>query len=265
MTMGHLYADSNEIKNVLRYSSNQESHGTHVLGIAAGTPVKAQKATYSGIAKDADIVAVELGTNQEEPTVLEATAYMFRYADSVNKPISINYSLGFPFIYHACDGESLDNIAMSELLQENPKGKIVTAGAGNKGNEKSHCKINLGDNDSFFVNIPFSDIMYYGPMPIRLLLFTIWGEDNKHFAVDLYYKNGSQQIKYASYNTNNYETFSGELVAGDKVYNAGCVISAPQYPNDKPSIIMQIADVQTGQLPDSCYIVVKGSNTTINM
>ncbi|MCL2039585.1 MAG: S8 family peptidase [Bacteroidetes bacterium] len=266
MSLGRLYTDSNEIKNTLRYSLNTEGHGTHVLGIAAGSPVKAEKATYSGVAKDADIVVVEL-EGGDLSTVLEATTYMFRYADSVSKPISINYSLGTSsYTYHAGDGESLEDIALSELLQDNPKGKIVNIAAGNEGDTKHHAKVNLGNNDSFFVNIPFSNVVYLSGIPFRGVVFDIWGEQNKSFTADLYYKNGNQQIKFASYNTDNPQTLTFmPITAGPKTYFAMGSISASLYPNKKPSICIQVGEMAPGQGRDSLYIVVKGSNISVDI
>ena len=266
MEVGHLFTDSNEIQLGVQFSS-EKAHGTHVLGIAAGSSVKAEKSIYSGIAKEADIVVVDLEAMHDgiSTDLLEATEYMFRYADSVGKPISVNYSLGLAFSQHSVDGESLVDIAMSELLQANPKGKIVTASAGNSGTGNIHSKVELGYNDSFFVNIPFPDppLAGYG----RIIEFSIWGEDDTPFTADLYYKNGDQQIKYASFNTNNPDADYGiNTVVTDSIfYFVYYRVSLPLYPAMRPSIVVYIARNPAVQSIDSCYVVVKGSNTTINM
>jgi subtilisin family serine protease len=59
--VGTLYTDSSIIKNVVKYSSRNGYHGTHVLGIAAGSEIKAVKSTYSGVASKSDIVVVDAG------------------------------------------------------------------------------------------------------------------------------------------------------------------------------------------------------------
>jgi subtilisin family serine protease len=137
---GTLYTDSNYIKNILKYSSTSNSHATHVLGIAAGTRVQGKKNTYSGVAPKADIVAIELGNHPKREegglsiTVLESIKYIFQYADSMNKPAVINLSLGYGgYSDHGCDGESLFDLAMNELIDENPNGRIVVVAAGNQG------------------------------------------------------------------------------------------------------------------------------------
>jgi len=262
---GHLYTDSNQIKTQVRHTSTNQSHGAHVAGIVAGTPIKAQIGTYSGIAKDADIIVVDLSDATMHIdlalTVLEATAYMFRYADSVGKPISINYSLGVSNMLHAGDGESLADIALSELLQENPEGKIVTVAAGNEG-RNTHAKADLQNNDSFFVNIPFDNS--------NRLSLEIWGEVNSPFTVDLYYKNGSQQILYASYNTSNEELISGsKSVPGTNItYNMSGLVAPDDifsYGNRHFAFLTINKQGSNQQPPDSCYLVIKGSNTSINI
>ena len=277
MTTGHLYTDSSEIKYVLQYSKEEVVpgcgrtgiHGTHVLGIAAGTSVEAEKSTYSGVATGSDIVVVELVGVSVDITPLEATVYMFRYADSVGKPIVINYSISYRPNAHAGDGESLFDIAMSELIQENPEGKIVIAGAGNEGDSKAFAKVDLESNDSAFIIIPFSTHIHNVGLPAQLLAVYFWGEPDNPFTVDLYYKNGAQKIKYRTFNTNNpVHVQQQQIQVASSIYvmvDGQASSTSPFYLDNKPNVAFILADITPYESPDSCYIVVKGSNTNIFM
>jgi subtilisin family serine protease len=59
--IGTLYTNPNGIKNVVKYSSQNGYHGTHVLGIAAGSVVESVKSKYSGVASKSDIAVVDRG------------------------------------------------------------------------------------------------------------------------------------------------------------------------------------------------------------
>ena len=140
------YTDSMVIREVAQHSDKDNLHGTFCLGIAAGTPVQGKKSSYSGVAIDADLAVRDAGRFMY--TCVEYVYDLFRYADSVEKPIVVNLSLGVIHLYHAGDGESLVDLAMDELINENPKGRIVVASAGNEGRSNLHSKIELQENDS---------------------------------------------------------------------------------------------------------------------
>jgi hypothetical protein len=79
-------------------------------------------------------------------TISEALKYLFSYADTVGKPIVVNMSLGgFEFPY---DDNNLQDLQISEVLNENPNGKILVASAGNRGNRDMHLEYNFSNNDT---------------------------------------------------------------------------------------------------------------------
>lgn len=135
---GSLYTDSFLLaNNNLFTTSKKEIHGTHVLGIAAGTEVQGKKASYGGVAPGADIVVVEL-EGSKMVTLPEIVDYIFKYADSVNKPVVINMSIGSTF--HPGDGTSSAEILINNLIEQNPHGRIIVAAAGNKGDVNMHLE-----------------------------------------------------------------------------------------------------------------------------
>jgi subtilisin family serine protease len=275
MTNGTLYADSNEIKNGLLFSSDADGHGTHVLGIAAGSPVIAKKATYSGIATNADIIVVDVsgeesGANslkelaKNPPSLLEATSYMFKYADSVNKPIVVNYSLGAVAFINAADGESLIELAISELLQENSKGKIVCVSAGNEGNDNAHAKTELNENDSLGVKCVLENALTsMGTIGYGAMAF--WGETDNPFTVNLSYKIGGQEYPIIeTFNTANTKFIDTLITVGGKYLLFSIAISPEYYETNRPSFHFMCRNMMTGQKIDTCIIRIKGYNTTIN-
>ena len=108
---------------------------------------------------------------------LEAFSYLFQYADSVNKPIVINYSAGFVVEYQQPDGNSLFDIAVSELLNEKPKGRMLVAAVGNFGgtddliHKGPHLELNLQQIDSA--------VLSAGDIENTFFTMSFYGEENK--------------------------------------------------------------------------------------
>lgn len=125
--LGREYRTEEEILD-LKHSgdSKYHQHGTHVLGIAAGS---GYGTPYQGMAPDADICAIcvdlttEYTTNPESPEF----KYIFDYADEQGKPCVINYSMGTgynPKTFYKAEQ------AFKKMLGP---GHIIVAGAGNSG------------------------------------------------------------------------------------------------------------------------------------
>ena len=100
------------------------SHGTHCLGIAAGSKV----GPYSGMAPDADIVVCALGYtyNYNQAVIANAARYILNYAKSVGKPCVISISIGF--IKGPHDGSSAFCQALSAVVND---GAVICNSVGN--------------------------------------------------------------------------------------------------------------------------------------
>jgi hypothetical protein len=140
---GTLYADPDVLKNIVKCSSYEDYHASHVMGIAAGSRVKGVHTGihYSGAATKAELVTVELGGGVI--SINEALYYMLSYADSVGKPIVVNMSLGSNG--GPGDGKRLGDVQISEMLNANPEGRILVVSAGNNGNTKLHIQHKFND------------------------------------------------------------------------------------------------------------------------
>lgn len=116
--------------------TNTSTHGTHVLGIAAGADNTDNKNVY-GVATDAEIVLVALNGNElinnDNTTVIDGIKYIFDYAKSVNKPCVVNLSLGSHL--GPRDGSSTFDMLTDEMLGP---GRIIVGAAGNDGGAKCH-------------------------------------------------------------------------------------------------------------------------------
>lgn len=105
-------------------------HGTHVAGIAAGNGLAVNN--YCGVAPEATIVAVasDFGAPNWLSTVVDATAYIYAVADSLNMPCVINASIGDYFGSH--DGTDPAAFLIDSLTNYKP-GRAFVAAAGNAG------------------------------------------------------------------------------------------------------------------------------------
>ena len=160
--------------------TNAGSHGTHVMGIAAGSDTYLD-GQFRGVAPDAELVMVAY--NDEGPDnvhVSEAIKYIFDYADSVNKPCVINLSVGSNLGPH--DGTSpFDQII--DALQG--PGRLIVGAAGNYGPEKIHISRYFSEeesDDESFKAIIFHEFytsFQYGDVDI-------WANESLNFSFELF-------------------------------------------------------------------------------
>lgn len=136
-TYGALY----DIEDVLEMKHSpraiNQTHGTHVSSLMAGTPVQGTEGIYSGIAPESDIVLVEVGVNPDNDTnngsstsasILLGVKHIFDYADEIGQPCVVNLSMGG---WHSIlDSVELEKEAISGMTGP---GHIFVASAGNYG------------------------------------------------------------------------------------------------------------------------------------
>jgi subtilisin family serine protease len=117
-------------------------HGTHVAGVAAGSD-----STFKGVAYNANIIAVkyvEPDVRTEgydgyattlSSSIVDGVNYIFRKAQSLSKPVSVNLSIGTSLGAH--DGtslfeEALDNLLIDSTTSEDKVGRAIINAAGNE-------------------------------------------------------------------------------------------------------------------------------------
>jgi subtilisin family serine protease len=194
---GTEYQGSTAILNRMR-DKVDESHGTHVAGIAGGNG-GTSNSIYKGIAYDSEIVLVS--TNMLNTGILNGLQYIFNHATTQNKPAVVNISIGSHIGPH--DGTSTFD-SMSSTLAGN--GKILVGSAGNEGSDLIHLgkSFTLNDNYcySFILNGQENNLFSNGVSYID-----VWGEVGKNFEVSVnivkIVNNQVQLVSYTPYyNTN---------------------------------------------------------------
>ena len=119
------------------YDTDQTTHGTHVLGIAAGADNTDSKGLY-GVATDADIVLVSYNSTDmytgDNTAIIDGVKYIFDYARSVGKPCVVNLSLGS--YLGPRDGSSTFDQLADELQGS---GRLLVGSSGNSGGSKYHA------------------------------------------------------------------------------------------------------------------------------
>lgn len=124
----------------LRYDPGSQSHGTHVLDIAAGN---GHATGQAGVAPNADLIFVQLAASDfgdeenfgNSRRLLEAVAYIFEKAAALGKPAVVNLSLGTNGGPH--DGTTLVEQAFDEMLTV--PGRAIVIAAGNSWEHGSHA------------------------------------------------------------------------------------------------------------------------------
>ena len=154
----------NSEKEILEAIDTDGSHGTHVAGIAGGSGFKSPDFKYAGVAPESELVFVGIKYQNDtiggsalgdylvaNNAIIDGFDYVFRYADSLNKPAVCNLSWGMHTGPH--DGTSLFDIALEDIINTpNPNsqkatGRALVGANGNSAQHEMHIKLELnGDS-----------------------------------------------------------------------------------------------------------------------
>lgn len=149
------------------------SHGSHVVGIAAGRDCGNG---WGGVAPEADIVMVsKKNATTDNVSIAEGVAYAFDYAKANNQPCVVNLSLGTPIGPH--DGSSTFD-ALTDALQG--EGRIIVGSAGNFGADPIHVAATDGT--------PVTALIAYKSSLSTLDVggeLDVWGTKDQAFKVQL--------------------------------------------------------------------------------
>ena len=135
--LGREYTTETDIKGKgYAGDSYRNFHGTHCLGISAGT---GHTTPYRGVAYEAELAAADSkvagDASYGSANELALMKYLFDYADSRQKPCVITYSIGFNALPSDCE---LFEEGISQLVGP---GHILVAAAGNESDDLGYvCK-----------------------------------------------------------------------------------------------------------------------------
>ncbi len=199
---GTEYTDSASI-HARQYDIYDGTHGTHVVGIAAGSGYggDANPARYRGMAYNSDVVLVAiyptlsywLGTGMAD--MLDGVNYVFNYAQSVGKPAVANLSWGCPL--GPRDGNSLFSQGMDNLTGI---GKVFVLSAGNNAQNKVHIQKAFTPTDISLNTF----VTFANGLPSATNRVDVWGDSSETFF-----------MRYSLYN-NNTRTDSSALISLDE-------------------------------------------------
>jgi subtilisin family serine protease len=139
---------------IVRNHENAGAHGTYVAGIAAGNG--APQGVYKGVAPAADLILVTY--RNDVPVggsvyVLDAIAYIQKYAKASGRPVVINLSQGDNLGSH--DGMSPLEQAIDCLIEEGRALVVVSAGNECGGTASHHAKGKVEQGRELAVSFAF--------------------------------------------------------------------------------------------------------------
>lgn len=226
--------------------TENETHGTHVAGIAAGGD-RTNGNTYYGIAGDADIVLVSYGNS--DASIPDAIKYIYDYAETVGKPCVINMSLGTHIGPH--DGTSaLDEVA--DQLQG--KGRLLVGSAGNEGKRTIHASKTFSKTDSELKS-------FFQLNENKKIICDIWGEARKNYTVQLIaYNTSTKKIIYKGETSN----FSRTERLTSEMGNGKVSISAQTNSRNKKLNIYITSQITSINEDVSLGIIIRATEGTVN-
>lgn len=247
------------------YSHNNQSHGSHVAGMAAGggTTQNSMK-KYKGMAPESDLVFV--ATTMSSYDVLDGLEYILDYAQSVGKPCVVNMSLGNHVGPH--DGSDYNELFTDYLFDEvYTKGAALMVSAGNEGSDPLHLSKTFTIQDT---SIRTFAIKTNGSNKLSGTV-DIWGEVGHNFRVKVAVVDSTSSnstLNSLSYplvlNTANTVNYTTNFNLG----NNGSVsyyVEDSNYYNGKPHVYLSLngSRLPTGAM--SIIIRIEATSGTVHM
>jgi len=258
-SFGSEYIDSASILNK-HHDVVEETHGTHVAGIAAGSGVGGDTNTtrYRGMAYKSEIVMVGIfpsaahWLNSGLTDMIDGMNYIYNYAASVNKPAVVNLSWGGPI--GPKDGKSLFSEACNNLTGN---GKIFVVSGGNNGQNKLHLQKTFTTTDTIVRTIS----TFSNNLSEKRNLIDIWGDTSKTFCIELSLYSGINKIDSTTNICIDNTVHDFNLIGtnGDTCF-VNISSSDSEY-NGKPHILVQLYS----RVTNSLCIRLKGTSGKVNM
>lgn len=233
------------------YDVTDETHATHVAGIAAGADTTT---SYYGVAPEADLAFVSYSSSTG---ILDGIKYIYDYATSVSKPAVVNLSLGSHVGPH--DGTSTFDEACDEL---EGAGRLLVGAAGNEGSDSLYIhKDFTSSTDTLKTFLNFATTTKYGYLDI-------WGEANKTYkiAIGVYNISTKKFVATSSfYDASTTSEFGLKLTSTSGAGPTGTFYIATET-NDNNSKANAFIEVYMTSLPTNEYacILIKASSGSVD-
>jgi subtilisin family serine protease len=131
-------------------SLDLNGHGTACAGIAAGSGPVGDDLVYTGVAPEADLVAVRIGGSKEqilENTFLLGAACTWVESVSAGKPFVVSCSLGGQFAGR--DGFWVLERQLNARFADGAKSRSLCIAAGNEGRDDLHAEVQAASPQKF--------------------------------------------------------------------------------------------------------------------
>lgn len=207
---------------------DENGHGTHVAGIAAGNGLAFAAATgnlanrrFTGVAPEADIIVVRAGVGREiRGTWIDGLQYAQNRANALGRPVVINMSFGSNLGPH--DGTDAGSVAIDALC--NTPGRICVPAAGNSGSDSLHIAgtIAAGSSVTIEFQVQRTTAAFTPGTSNDGFEFEVWFNNNATVTATLIAPNGSPlftatdgQSGTASDNSQGTVSYSNGVFAGN--------------------------------------------------
>jgi len=189
---------------------DDEGHGTHVAGIAAGNG-SSSGSGYIGVAPEADIIFVK--TTFYDTDIIDGIAYIAQKAAAAGEPFVINLSLGSQQGAH--DGTDPMEADIDEVVST--PGSAVVVAAGNDGNNPIHADTTLSQGGVF--NCTFTIPAYTPASDVQndIVSFDMWYGGGDKLTVSVTSPDGSV-VSAASSDSSAIDTPTGDGAV--QIFNA---------------------------------------------
>ena len=248
-----------------RYSHNDQTHGSHVAGMAAGGGTNdSLMKKYKGMAPESDIVLV--ATTMYSSEIFDGLQYILDYAESVGKPCVVNMSLGNHSGPH--DGTDYNEYATDYLFDSiYTKGAALMVSAGNEGDDPIHLSKTFTSQDT---SIRTFAVKSNGSNKLSSTV-DIWGEVGHNFTVKIAVVDStstsatldtlSYPVTLTTIDTIDWTTY---VNLSDNAY-VNYYVEDSNYYNNKPHVYLQL---RGGSLPTgrkSLIIRIEATSGTVHM
>lgn len=162
---------------------DSNGHGTAVTGIAAGNG-RAKQGSVLGMAPEADIISVKLGTRGYESfarttELMRAIKYVIEKARFLEEPVAINISVGMNNGSHRGDSLFESFIDASAAEWKN----VISIPTGNEGGAAHHFEGTIDSKET-------KEIEFFTAGGITSFFVTLWKNFADTFSVELILPNG---------------------------------------------------------------------------
>lgn len=237
-----------------------ESHGTHTSGIAAGAGGGVNTAMV-GVAPKAELILVS--TNLSTAGIGQGVEYILNYANSVGRTCVINLSLGGHYGPH--DGTSAFDQYCNTAVGP---GKILVGSAGNEGGDKIFLGKSFTNTDTLLFTFFKNDASLLETDASGFV--NIWGKANTNYwvAVNIYNSNNGAFEDWTPYlpantsSANNYVLQDADFFPDDCIVHITTGISPL---NNKPEVLIEIDHSDQDDSYRWAMIEIIGYNTETKM